>query len=76
MSEINTVNFEATKHALIERELSVRSVALKDLSAKSIGELVVHSMLEVITLCNMLKINPFDQPGVELIKKESRRLVQ
>ena len=29
-------------------------------------------MLEVITICNMAKINPFDQPGVELIKNESR----
>ena len=75
LSDINTANFEATKHALIKRNLPVRTIILKDLSAKSIGELVAHSMLEVITLCNMSKINPFDQPGVELIKNESRRLV-
>lgn len=75
LSDINTANFEATKRALIKRDLPVRAIILKDLSAKSIGELVAHSMLEVITLCNMTNINPFDQPGVELIKNESRRLV-
>ncbi len=75
LSEINTVNFEATKHALIERQLPVRSISLKDLSARSVGVLVAYSMLEIITLCNMMKVNPFDQPGVELIKRESKRLV-
>ena len=76
LSDINTANFEAAKHALIKRSLPVRAIILKDLSVRSIGELVSHSMLEVITLCNIAKINPFDQPGVELIKNESRRLVQ
>lgn len=76
LSDINTANFEATKLALIKNGLPVRSIILKDLSAKSIGQLIAHSMLETITLCNMFKINPFDQPGVELIKKNSRILVQ
>ena len=76
LSDINTANFEATKLALIKNGLPVRSIILKDLSAKSIGQLIAHSMLEIITLCNMFKINPFDQPGVELIKKNSRILVQ
>lgn len=76
LSDINTANFEATKLALIKNGLPVKSIILKDLSAKSIGQLIAHSMLEIITLCNMFKINPFDQPGVELIKKNSRILVQ
>ena len=75
LSDINTANFEAAKLALIKRDLPVRTTLLDDLSAKSIGSLVAHSMLEIITLCNMMKINPFDQPGVELIKKESKRLI-
>jgi len=75
LSDINTANFEAAKLALIKRDLPVRTIILDDLSAKSIGALVAHSMLEIITLCNMMKINPFDQPGVELIKKESKRLI-
>lgn len=76
LSDINTANFEATKLALIKSGLPVRTIILEDLSAKSIGQLTAHSMLEIITLCNMFKINPFDQPGVELIKKESKILVQ
>lgn len=76
LSDINTANFEATKLALIKKGLPVRTIILKDLSAKSIGQLMAHSMLEIITLCNIYKVNPFDQPGVELIKKNSRILVQ
>ena len=75
LSDINAANFEAVKLALIKRNLLVRTILMDDLSAKSVGALVAHSMLEIITLCNMMKINPFDQPGVELIKKESKRLI-
>ena len=76
LSDVNMANFEAAKHALIKRNLPVRTIVLENLSAKSIGEIVAHSMLEVIILCNMVKINPFNQPGVELIKNESKKLVQ
>jgi glucose-6-phosphate isomerase len=73
--DINTANFKATKHALIKRGLPTRTIHISDLSAKSIGSLVAHSMLEIITLGHMMNINVFNQPGVELIKSESKRLI-
>ena len=32
-------------------------------------------MLETILLGKMMKINPFDQPAVELIKKETKKIL-
>jgi glucose-6-phosphate isomerase len=75
LADINSANFDATKRALIKRGLLTRTLILGNLSAQSIGELVAHSMFEIITLGHMMNINSFDQPGVELIKNESRRLV-
>jgi glucose-6-phosphate isomerase len=76
LSDINSANFEATLKALIEAGLPTRSLILQDLSAQNIGLLVVHSMLEVIILGHMMKINPFNQPGVEKIKKEATRIIK
>jgi len=76
LTHIHTANFKATKYALINRNSPVRSVILKDLSAHTIGALVTHSMLEIIMLGQMMQINPFNQPGVELIKTKSKQIVQ
>ena len=76
LSDINTVNFQATATSLISRNVSVRTILLKSLSAKSIGSLIAHSMLEIVILAHMMKINPFNQPGVELIKTKSSELLK
>ncbi|MDG1436852.1 MAG: hypothetical protein P8P83_03615 [Rickettsiaceae bacterium] len=76
LHDINKANFDATLCALNTTGAPTRSIILNDFSAKNIGSLVMHSMLEVVILGHMMKINPFNQPGVELIKTESTRLVQ
>ena len=32
-------------------------------------------MLETILLGKMMRVNPFDQPAVELIKKETKKIL-
>ncbi len=75
LSDINTANFLATESALVNKQLPIRTILLKDLSPRSIGSLVVHSMLEIVLLSHMMNINPFNQPAVEFIKTKSRQLV-
>ena len=41
---------------------------------ETLGELFTFFMLETILLGKMMKINPFDQPSVELIKKETKKI--
>ena len=41
----------------------------------TIGELFCFFILETILLGRALKINPYDQPAVELIKKETSKIL-
>ena len=42
---------------------------------KSFISLIVYSMLETVILCKALNLNPFNQPAVEEIKKETYSLL-
>ncbi len=75
LSDINAANFEATFRALNKIKAPVRRILLEDFSAKTIGCFAVQSMLEIIILGRIMQINPFNQPGVEFIKTESRRII-
>ena len=75
LSDLNKANFDATINALILKKAPVRSVVLKNLSAESFGAITCHLMFEIITIGCLMKINPFNQPGVELIKNHSKKLV-
>ncbi|WPY01268.1 Glucose-6-phosphate isomerase [Candidatus Trichorickettsia mobilis] len=75
LSRINNICFEATKQALSDKQLPLRTLILNDLSEKSVGALMTHSMLEIILLGHLLDINPFDQPGVESIKIHARSML-
>lgn len=79
MADLATINsgmFLATKTALEEKKFPVRTTILADLSPKSIGKLVAHSMLEVIIAAHLMGVNPFDQPGVELIKTNAKKIIE
>ena len=76
LDDINRANFEATLSALNKIGSPTRSIILNKLSARTAGALVMQSMLEVIILGHMMQLNPFNQPGVELIKTESTRIIQ
>jgi glucose-6-phosphate isomerase len=69
LRDLNNNIFSAAALALNEANLPMRQVILKDISERSLGALVAHSIIEVILLGKLLNINPFDQPEVEMIKK-------
>lgn len=75
LRQINDINFTATKETLESIGSPLRSIMLPDLSAHTIGDLTANMMLETILLCKMAGVNPFDQPGVELIKTRTNKLV-
>ena len=39
---------------------------------ETLGELFIFFMFETILLGKILNLNPYDQPSVELIKKETK----
>jgi glucose-6-phosphate isomerase len=43
----------------------VRTIHLERLDAASLGELLMHFMLETIVAAHLIGVDPFDQPAVE-----------
>ena len=64
---------KATEIVFNKKKIPFRSFELIERNEKALGELFCFFILETILLGKVLNINPFDQPSVELIKKETRK---
>ena len=74
-NHILKIQEEATKNVFIRKNIPFRSFEILKKSEEALGELFIFFMFEVILLARALKINPYDQPSVELIKKETKRIL-
>jgi glucose-6-phosphate isomerase len=66
---------EGTKIAFQQAGRPFMEVVLPDKSEASIAQFLQFKMIEVMYLGCLLDVNPFDQPAVELYKKETRRIL-
>ena len=66
---------KATEIVFKKKKLPFRSFEIKDRSEETLGGLFSFFILETILLGTALKVNPFDQPSVELIKKETKKIL-
>ena len=67
--------YEGTKQALIQAKRSCATLTLNKLDAKNLGALLMHYMLTTVYTAQLMKVNAFDQPGVEESKKITRKLL-
>ena len=58
-----------------KKKIPFRSFFVKKKNEQTLGELFCFFILETILLGRALKVNPFDQPSVELIKKETKKIL-
>ena len=65
----------ATENVFKKRNIPFRSFEIKKRDEKTLGELFIFFILETILLANALGVNPYDQPAVELIKKETKKQI-
>ncbi len=66
---------KASEIVFDKKKIPFRSFEIKDRNEKTLGELFTFFILETILLGKCLKLNPYDQPSVELIKKETKKLL-
>ena len=64
--------FLATQSVFSKKNIPFRSFVIKKRDESTLGILFTYFILETILLGKALKINPYDQPSVELIKKETK----
>ncbi len=73
---INHVLFaqkKATEEVFRKMKIPFRSFEIYKRNEKTLGELFCFFILETILLGKILSVNPFDQPAVELIKKQTKK---
>lgn len=75
LEDVNRVMYESTRNCIQEKNLPVRTIELDALNAESLGALIMHCSIEVIFLGMLLNLDPFDQPEVDMIKSEAKRLL-
>tara|TARA_B100000965_G_scaffold395996_1_gene410292 strand:- start:2304 stop:3455 length:1152 start_codon:yes stop_codon:yes gene_type:complete len=64
----------ATENVFLKKNIPFRSFTINQRSEKTLGALFSFFILETILLGKALNLNPFDQPAVELIKTETKKL--
>ncbi len=67
---------KATEKIFRTRRIPFRSFEIINRSEETLGELFCFFILETILLGHLLKVNPFNQPKVELIKNETKKILQ
>ena len=65
----------ATKKIFKSKKIPFRSFNILKRDEKSLGELFCFFILETVLLGRALNVDPFDQPSVELIKKETKKIL-
>ena len=74
--DILKAQFEATQNVFKKRKIPFRSFVVKNRDERALGDLFCFFILETLILGKALKINPFGQPEVELIKKETFKILK
>ena len=65
----------AVERVFKKQGLKFRNFEILNKDEESLGIIFTYFMLETILLGKLMKLNPFDQPAVESIKKETKRIL-
>ncbi len=75
LSQIIQAQKQATQIVFRRKKIPFRSFDVLKRNEESLGELFSFFILETILLGRAMKINPFNQPSVELIKTETSKIL-
>tara|TARA_Y100000591_G_scaffold173750_1_gene150099 strand:- start:3003 stop:3560 length:558 start_codon:yes stop_codon:yes gene_type:complete len=75
LTDIIFAQKKATENIFNNRNIPFRSFEIKKRNEKTLGELFCFFILETILLGKAMKINPYNQPAVELIKDETKKIL-
>jgi glucose-6-phosphate isomerase len=73
MGDLAAAEGRATAETLAKNGCPVRTIHIEQLDEASLGELLMHFMLETIIAARLLGVDPFDQPAVEEGKVLAKR---
>lgn len=76
IGDIVAAQGKASMDVLIRKGHPVRHIHVAQVDEKAVGGLLMHFMLETIIIGDILGVDPFDQPAVELAKVLTREYLQ
>ena len=74
-SEILNAQKKATEKVFSRNKIPFRSFEILNRNEEVLGELFTFFILETILLGKFLNLNPYDQPAVEMIKKNTKKIL-
>jgi len=75
IGDITYAQKKATEKVFNKKNIPFRSFEIKKRDEKTLGELFCFFILETILIGKALKVNPYNQPAVEIIKKETKKIL-
>ena len=66
---------EATKNIFKKKKIPYRYFIFNKNDESELGSVFTFFVLETILLARLMKVNPFDQPAVEQIKIETKKIL-
>ena len=73
LNDISYSQFIATEKVFKQKKIPYRSFVINNRNEETLGEIFIFFILETILLSRLMKINPFNQPAVELIKQQTKK---
>ena len=75
LSDLMNAEFKGALTAMAENNLPLVHLSINKVNEKSLGELIIFFELLTAFMGEVLEINPFDQPGVELGKVYTKQIL-
>ncbi len=72
LSQIKRAQRDSFVNILKKKQIPYREFKIKSFKEETIGELFSYFMLETAIVGKLSNVNPFDQPAVEQVKKETK----
>ena len=76
LNDILYSQFCATQNVFLKKKIPFRSLIISKKNEETLGELFTFFILETILLGKAMNLNPFDQPAVELIKRDTVKFLK
>ena len=76
VEDIIKAQFNATKNIFNSKKIPFRQITFKKKSEDELGEIFTFFVLETILLSRLMNVNPFDQPAVEQVKVETKKMLR
>jgi len=75
LGDILSSQISATQKVFNKKKIPFRSFTIRNRSEEALGELFSFFIIETILIAKAIAVNPYDQPAVELIKKETKKIL-